>query len=130
MESLDGVSFVSPVKKKQYQYILSTQSNSFKNLLFYLMWNFIFKKKPKSRKFLAHGSSTKCVLNVCIDTWTQIGNSGCTYKTRNKSVSSSILDGIIDSMMQIPGFSEGQGGLACCTPWGRKESDMTEWVNS
>ena len=45
MESLDSVSFVSPVKKKQYQYILSTQSNSFKNLLFYLMWNFIFKKK-------------------------------------------------------------------------------------
>ena len=49
-------------------------------------------------------------------------------KTRNKSVSSSILDGIIDSMdtEKIPGFSEGQGGLACCSPWGRKDSDMTE----
>ena len=45
-----------------------------------------------------------------MDTWTQIGNSSCTYKIRNKSVSSSILDGIIDSMdtEQIPGFSEGQ----------------------
>ena len=21
---------------------------------------------------------------------------------------------------------DGQGGLACCSPWGRKESDMTE----
>ena len=22
-----------------------------------------------------------------------------------------------------------KGGLACCSPWGRKESDMTEWLN-
>ena len=25
-----------------------------------------------------------------------------------------------------PGFGNGQGGLACCGSWGRKESDMTE----
>ena len=24
-----------------------------------------------------------------------------------------------------PGDSEGQGSLACCAPWGQKESDMT-----
>ena len=30
---------------------------------------------------------------------------------------------------QIPGDSEGQGSLACCSPWGRKELDMTEWLN-
>ena len=24
---------------------------------------------------------------------------------------------------------DGQGGLACCSPWGCKESDMTEWLN-
>ena len=30
---------------------------------------------------------------------------------------------------QTPGVGDGQGGLACCSPWGRKESDMTEWVN-
>ena len=23
------------------------------------------------------------------------------------------------------GHSEGQGSLVCCSPWGRKESDMT-----
>ena len=23
-----------------------------------------------------------------------------------------------------------QGSLACCGPWGRKESDMTDWLNS
>ena len=27
---------------------------------------------------------------------------------------------------QAPGEAEGQGGLACCSPWGHKESDTTE----
>ena len=31
---------------------------------------------------------------------------------------------------QTPGDGEGQGGLACCSPWGRKESDMTGQLNS
>ena len=31
---------------------------------------------------------------------------------------------------QTPGDSEGLGSLACCSPWGRKESDMTEILNS
>ena len=25
--------------------------------------------------------------------------------------------------------SDGQGSLVCCSPWGLKESDMTEWLN-
>ena len=25
-----------------------------------------------------------------------------------------------------PGVGDGQGGLACCSPWGHKESDTTE----
>ena len=25
---------------------------------------------------------------------------------------------------------EGQGSLVCCSPWGHKESDMTEWLNN
>ena len=29
-----------------------------------------------------------------------------------------------------PGDGDGQGGLACCHSWGRKESDRTEWLNS
>ena len=28
-----------------------------------------------------------------------------------------------------PGVGDGQGGLACCDSLGRKESDMTEWLN-
>ena len=29
----------------------------------------------------------------------------------------------------IPGVGDGQGGLGCCSPWGFKESDTTEWLN-
>ena len=27
------------------------------------------------------------------------------------------------------GAGDGHGGLVCCSPWGRKELDMTEWLN-
>ena len=44
------------------------------------------------------------------------------------------LDGIIDSVdvefEQTLGDSEGQGSLVCCSPWGCKELDMTERLNS
>ena len=30
---------------------------------------------------------------------------------------------------QTLGDSEEQGGLACCSPWGHKESGMTEQLN-
>ena len=29
---------------------------------------------------------------------------------------------------ETPGVADGQGSLACCSPWGRKESDTTEWL--
>ena len=29
---------------------------------------------------------------------------------------------------QAPGVDEGQGNLECCSPWGCKESDRTEWL--
>ena len=31
---------------------------------------------------------------------------------------------------QTPGDGEGQGGLACCSPWGRKELNTTEQLNN
>ena len=31
---------------------------------------------------------------------------------------------------QAPGNREGQENLVCCIPWGRKQSDMTEWLNN
>ena len=30
---------------------------------------------------------------------------------------------------QTPAVGEGQGSLACCSPWGRKESDTTKQLN-
>ena len=41
------------------------------------------------------------------------------------------LDGITDSMdVSLSELQElGQGGLACCDSWGRKESDTTERLN-
>ena len=43
------------------------------------------------------------------------------------------LDGIMDSMDKSLcklGDGDGQGGLACCSPWGCRESDMTERLNN
>ena len=31
---------------------------------------------------------------------------------------------------QILGVGNGQGGLVCCSPWGHKELDTTERLNS
>ena len=31
---------------------------------------------------------------------------------------------------QTSGDGEGQGDLVCCSPWGRKESDTTGWLNN
>ena len=31
---------------------------------------------------------------------------------------------------QAPGVGDGQGSLACCSSWGCKELDMTEWLNN
>ena len=30
-------------------------------------------------------------------------------------------------LKQAPGIGNGQGSLPCCSPWGGKELDMTEW---
>ena len=35
-----------------------------------------------------------------------------------------------DEFEQIPGDGEGQGSLACCSPWGCKEWDMTQQLNN
>ena len=36
----------------------------------------------------------------------------------------------MDMSQQIPEDSEGQGSLACCSPWGHKELDVTEQLNN
>ena len=37
---------------------------------------------------------------------------------------------VLQEFGQAPGAGDGQGSLACCSPWGRKESDMTQQLNS
>ena len=43
------------------------------------------------------------------------------------------LDGITDStdmsLSKLLEFGDGQGGLACCSLWGRKELDTTEGLS-
>ena len=42
------------------------------------------------------------------------------------------LDGITDLMdmsLSKLGVGDGQGGLACCSPWGRSELDTIERLN-
>ena len=43
------------------------------------------------------------------------------------------LDGITDSidvsLSELWEFGDGQGGMACCNSWGRKESDTAEQLN-
>ena len=39
-----------------------------------------------------------------------------------------LLDGL--DFEQTLGDSGGQGSLACCSPWGHKESDMTKGLNN
>ena len=36
----------------------------------------------------------------------------------------------VNEFEQAPGDSEGQGSLACCSPWGHKELDATERLNN
>ena len=40
-----------------------------------------------------------------------------------------ITDSMDISLSKFLGVGDGQGGLACCSPWGRKESDTTEQLN-
>ena len=43
------------------------------------------------------------------------------------------LDGITDLMdvnlSELQELGDGQGGLACCSPWGHRELDTTEQLN-
>ena len=39
---------------------------------------------------------------------------------------SNLMDMSLSKLLQV---GDEQGGLACCSPWGHKESDTTEWLN-
>ena len=61
----------------------------------------------------------------------KLGKIDC--KRRSKQQRTRYLDGITDSTdMSLSKLQEmaKDGSLACCSPWGHKESDTTEWLNS
>ena len=41
-----------------------------------------------------------------------------------------ITDSVDMSLSKLPGVVDGQGSLACCSPWGHKELDTTEQLNN
>ena len=49
----------------------------------------------------------------------------------NLSIKKSLLTHGLDGRESVwtPGVGDGQGGLACCSSWGYKESDTTERLN-
>ena len=65
----------------------------------------------------------------------QVLDSGQDWAQKEKRVSEDEMAGWHHwcnghELEQIPGDGEGQGSLACCSPWGLKESDPTGWLNS
>ena len=57
------------------------------------------------------------VAHMCLARWSGISTRSARYTPRTET-----------SMWQVLtlGVGDGQGGLACCSPWGHKESDKTE----
>ena len=49
--------------------------------------------------------------------------------TLKKLYKSSTMDQDGYEFEQAPGVGDRQGSLVCCSPWGHKESDMTEHLN-
>ena len=58
-------------------------------------------------------------------------HSSCLFKAVLKYIQEGIVGTLIwaQALLPINGFCDGQGGLACCDSWGRKESDTTERLN-
>ena len=69
----------------------------------------------KIRKRVCQG----CILSPCLF------NLYAEYIMRNAGLGEAQAQAQAESE-QAPGVGDGQGGLACCNPWGRREADMTE----
>ena len=61
-------------------------------------------------------------------------DSGKDWRQEDKGMTENEMDGWHHwlnghEFVQSPGDGEGQGSLVCCSPWGCKDSDTTEWLN-
>ena len=60
-------------------------------------------------------------------------DAGKVWRQEKEQQRTRCLDGIInwmDEFEQTLGDGERQASLVCCSPWGHKESDTTEWLNN
>ena len=61
-------------------------------------------------------------------------DAGKDWRQEEKGMTEDEIDGWTASLSQwtwaTSGEGEGQGSLACCSQWGCKEFDMTEWLNN
>ena len=65
--------------------------------------------------------------------WRRLLRVPWTIRRSNQSILKEIspeysLEGLMLTLKAL-GVGDGQGSLACCGPWGRKESDTTERLN-
>ena len=56
-------------------------------------------------------------------------DAGKDWRQEEKGTTEDEMVGWHHWLMSLSKVGEGQGGLACCSPWGCKESDTTEWLN-
>ena len=66
--------------------------------------------------------------------WINIPDAGKDWRQEEKRVTEDKMVGWYHRLNghefeQAPGVGDGQGSLVCCSPWGRKESDTTQWLN-
>ena len=99
------------------QYVTLMMSTFFRSLCsFYPQWAVLLSVKAKM--FQAH------LVLSCPKIWCQLP-----FKATKNEMAGwhHWLDGPESGW--TPGVGDGQGGLACCNSWGRKESDTTERLN-
>ena len=58
-------------------------------------------------------------------------DAGKDWKQEEKGMAEDEMSGWYHQLMdmKVPEVGEGQASLVCCSPWGRKELDTTEWLN-
>ena len=56
-------------------------------------------------------------------------DAGKDQRQEKKGTTKDEMVGWYHQMMDMSLSKEGQGSLVCCSPWGRKELDTTEWLN-
>ena len=83
------------------------------------VWRFLKKKKKDLRLEIPYGPTTSvCYLKILK-----------ALLSNQANINKPMEPGNGNGFGWTPGVGDGQGGLACCYSWGRKESDTTEQLN-